>query len=101
MSCSIASTLGATAALAITVVGVREYQSTTPRATHSASSDLVAFDASSVAAGTTAEDGTLAADVTVGTPEHLVTLAQCAGQTAATDPGDEDLFGAKSWKKIS
>lgn len=40
-----------------------------------------------VANGGTGADGTFESPVTVAQPDNLVTLADCAGQTAATDPG--------------
>jgi uncharacterized protein YfaS (alpha-2-macroglobulin family) len=47
----------------------------------------VIADRKAVASGTTAADGTFTSDVTVSDPDHLVTLAECNGQVAATDPG--------------
>ncbi len=47
----------------------------------------VLLDQKSVSTGETAADGTFHVDLTVGRPDHLVTLAQCGEHTAATDPG--------------
>jgi uncharacterized protein YfaS (alpha-2-macroglobulin family) len=47
----------------------------------------VMADQQRVADGSTAADGTFQASVTAQEPDNLVTLASCAGQTAATDPG--------------
>lgn len=47
----------------------------------------VMADQKTVAGGTTANDGTFQTDVAVREPDHLVTLADCNGQSAATDPG--------------
>jgi uncharacterized protein YfaS (alpha-2-macroglobulin family) len=47
----------------------------------------VLADQQPVGNGTTAADGTLALPVQAKEPDDLVTLADCGGQTAATDPG--------------
>jgi uncharacterized protein YfaS (alpha-2-macroglobulin family) len=47
----------------------------------------VIADQKTVTTGTTADDGTFETKITVDRSDNLVTLAQCAGQTAATDPG--------------
>ncbi len=47
----------------------------------------VIADQETVGAGTTAADGTFQTAVAVRQPDTLVTLAECGGQAAATDPG--------------
>lgn len=44
-------------------------------------------DQKQVGSGTTAADGTFKTDVDVDEPDSLVTVADCHGQAAATDPG--------------
>jgi alpha-2-macroglobulin len=47
----------------------------------------VLADQMPVSDGTTSSDGVFTAPVTVSEPDSLVTVADCNGQTAATDPG--------------
>jgi uncharacterized protein YfaS (alpha-2-macroglobulin family) len=47
----------------------------------------VIADQEAIAGGNTATDGTFETDIAVDQPDSLVTLAQCAEQVAATDPG--------------
>jgi alpha-2-macroglobulin len=47
----------------------------------------VIADQKTVIGGTTESDGTFEGKLAIDAPDSLVTLAECAGQTAATDPG--------------
>lgn len=51
-------------------------------------------DQKPVGSGTTAADGTFQARVEVDEPDSLVTVADCHGQAAATDPGAYSVRGA-------